>query len=398
MKKVQLFASASLLVLLLLACGPEAALAPAPQTPAQATAPVSTLVAAMPVAPAKSAWQEEWEKTQTAAQKEGTVAIHTSGGATTRNVLLEVAQVQRIKAEIVSMRTDEFVPRALAERRAGLYLNDIWVGGLVPAMVIKDDRPPGLLDPLASAFILPDLTDPASIKKVWYKGEIPWANSDQTIMVMTLTPRTPVVINTNLVKEGEVKSWRDVLNPKWKGKIIVGDPTVAGAGQLAICAIDSIMGWDYVKELAKLDPMVMRDQRQQMDWLAHGKAAIVVGPQPEQVTTFLKLGLPLKGITPSEGSWVSPGSSALSLFGKGPHVNAAKVFVNWVLSKEGQTAFALALGFQSTREDVTTQHLRPDDVRAEGGNYIKAYGEDFAKRQAAVAKLAKDLFGPMVMK
>lgn len=313
-----------------------------------------------------------------------------------RTSLTEIAQKQGIDAEVVTARGDEFVVRIQAERRAGLYLHDIWISG--PGPMLSSAKPAGLMQSIEPALILPDVTDPDRIKKVWYKGELPWVDRDRMSFVSFITAQTPIVINTNLVRDGEIKSWRDLLDPKWKGKIIVNDPSVSGAGQLGLAAIDGIMGWDYVKELSRMDVTVMRDQRLQLEWLAHGKASVLVPPKPDALREFLKLGLPIKALVPSEGTWVSPGSSGLGLILKEAHPNAAKVFINGLLSQEGQKIFAVNVGFQSAREDVTTTHLRPEDIRQEGVKYFNGYGEEFSAgaRRVEVNKLLKDLFGPMV--
>lgn len=379
-----------------LACTPQAAPTPQSQPPLPAAAPAPMPAASAPAAPSKPAWQVQWDNTLEAAKKEGSAVILTSGGANIRAALMQVAQMQGIKGEVIGARSEESLAKVLVERRAGLYLDDINVGGYNSMIIFA--KPAGAADPVDSAFILPDLTDPVVIKKTWYLGQLPWVDKDHVTLASTLSARTPIVINTELVKEGEIKSWRDVLDPKWKDKVILGDPTVVGSGQMGVAALESIMGSDYLRQLANIKPIVMRDQRQQMDWLSHGKVAIVVAPQPDAVIAFMKIGAPIKGIVPAEGTWVSAGSSCLSLFNKAPHPNAAKVFINGLLSKEGQTVFSRAVGFQSTRVDVATDHLRPEDIRQDGVKYFQGYTEDFVNATTRLQQPIKDLFGPLIAK
>lgn len=386
-----------LTIVLLVACAPKAAPA-APQAPGPAAVPAaaSAPAASIAAAPAKPAWQQKWDDTLAAAKKEGRVAMHTGGGAAIRGALMDIARAQGLDPEVVSTRSDEFQTKVLAERRAGLYLYDIWLSGA--STMVGEAKPAGVLQSMDSALILPDLTDPERIKKVWYKGELAWVDQGHAVFATTLTAQTPIVINTNLVKDGEIKSWKDLLDPKWKGgKILVNDPS-GSAGQLGFAAIEGIMGWDYIKEIAKMEPIVLRDQRQQLEWLAHGKAYVLIPPKPDVLKEFLKLGVPIKALVPSEGTWVSTGSSGLGFISREPHPNAARVFINALLSKEGQTVFSLATSFQSTREDVPTDHLRPEDVRQEGVKYFKAYTEQSLIRTNELRVPFREMFGPLMAK
>jgi ABC-type Fe3+ transport system substrate-binding protein len=78
---------------------------------------------------------------------------------------------------------------------------------------------------------------------------------------------------------------------------------------------------------------------------------------------------------------------------RAPHPNAAKVFLNWLLGKEGQTAFAKAMGYVSRRVDVTTDHVPPYWVPQEGVKYWAGYYEEVATMTPEQEKFLKQVFG-----
>lgn len=398
MWETRLAALASLLVLLLAACAPEAAPAPQMPAPAVAPAPAPAPAAAVPVAPAKPAWEQEWERTLVAAKKESRVIIHTVGGGEVRLAFTKIAKLQGIDAEVISMRTAELLPKVFAERRAGLYLNDIYIGG--GQTMLNTAKPAGIMEAIDSALILPDVTDPQLIKKVWYRGELPWCDKDHTVFLLSLQPGLAITINTNLVKPDEVKSWRDVLDPKWKGKFAFNDPSIGGYPQMAVQTMVHLIGEDSVKELVQAKPIIIRDQRQLVEWLAFGKIAIAMPTPVDIVTEFLRAGAPIKPIIPQEGTWLGAGNAGnMILFKNAAHPNASKVFINLITSKEGQDILAPAGGFNSTREDVSTAHLLPGLARTAGGKYFPAYNEENSTVDwPVIGKMIKEVFAPLLTK
>lgn len=383
-----------LVMLLVLACAPQAA--PAPAAPAPAPAARSAPAPAAPAAAAKPAWQAEWEKTLAAARQEGKVIVHTVGGGAVPDALRKIARTQGIEAEVIVLRPAEIWPKVVGERRAGLYLNDVYLGGVTSPITVA--KPAGVWQPLDSAFILPDLTDPELIKKVWYQGTLNWVDRDHSLLIIARQPGTAIAINTDLVRPDEMRSYRDLLNPKWKGKLGLNDPTTPGYGSMAVQAMVILMAEDYVKGLANMDPIIIRDQRQQVDWLAHGKIAMAIAPAVEVVVEYLNAGAPnIKIVIPQEGTWLGTGNSgSMGFFKNPPHPNASKVFINWLTSKEGQEIMAPAGGFHSTRVDVSSAHLLTGLARVEGVKYADTTSEDAIVQSLSTSKLARDLFGPLI--
>ncbi len=233
------------------------------------------------------------------------------------------------------------------------------------------------------------------IKKAWFQGELPWMDKEHMAFMLTLQPGLAMAINTDMVKPDEVKSWRDLLDPKWKGKWAFFDP--AGSGGYGANCFQTLlytMGEDFVRALANEKPLITKDKRLPVDWLAHGKVAIAVAPAPEVLVEFTQAGVGnIKPVTPQEGTWVAGGAlGAIGLFEHSAHPNSAKVFTNALTGKEAQEMIGPASGLQSTRADVSTAHLAPGMARVEGVKYYKVYTEENLAKQVETAKLAAQLF------
>ena len=126
-----------------------------------------------------------------------------------------------------------------------------------------------------------------------------------------------------------------------------------------------IKGEEYLKKLAGQKLALSRDQRVLAEILAKGKVALVAGLTYYSLSPFLKAGLPVKPLpTPREGLYASGGSGHLTIMKNPPHPNGTKVFVNWLLSKEGQEIFSKAIGQGTRRLDVDTKWLQEFGVLA----------------------------------
>jgi ABC-type Fe3+ transport system substrate-binding protein len=95
-----------------------------------------------------------------------------------------------------------------------------------------------------------------------------------------------------------------------------------------------------------------------------------------------------------EGSYLTPGNGSFSVMNGAPHPNALKVYLNWFLSQDGQTAWARAAGHASRRVDVPTDHLNPAVVPAPGGNYTEKYSESQVRLQEEVEQYMRTVIRP----
>ncbi len=394
MKRTVIMVLSLLLVIAFLAaCAPAA---PAPQAPAPAPVPAAPAPAPQVAAPAvkgpaQPAWQEEWDKLVAATKREDTFTMAATIGNSVRTAVSERFKKSfGISTETILGRGSQIAAKVASERRAGIYAYDMYIGGT--NTLISSLKPKGFFVPLEPVFILPELTDPEIMKKTWWQGQPFWIDKEHYTLAITITTDWGIAVNTDLVKSGEFTSWRDLLNPKWQGKVGIPDPTTAGAGGVWFTAMYNVMGEEYLKELATTKPIIVRDDRLVMEWLAHGKLAMLCSPDDETLKDFLKVGAPIQSVRPKEGTWVSSGASGLAMFDKAPHPNVAKLFVNWILSKEGSETFAVPSYAQAVRLDVTTEHLHPNQVRKSGATDFMKDREEELLKSNWYQDLAKKIF------
>lgn len=339
------------------------------------------------------AWQDNWDKIVKEAKKEGKVVIYSTASSVLRVPLSQPFQAKYgISVEMYFGRGAEVAQKLITERKAGIYITDIYNGG--SGTPVRQIKPTGALDPLEPALILPEVKDP----QYWYGG-LRWVDPpDNTLLSFLAYPNHNLAVNSTLVKPEEIKSYRDILNPRFKGKIVLNDPTIAGSGNKSFRILAwHIMDIDFFRELARLEPVIVRDQRLQVEWLAQGRSYITFAPTPEIVKEFTDAGAPLAFASPAEGTYLSAGNGNVALINKAAHPNAARLFVNWLLSKEGVTVFSKNYGAQSARLDVSTEGLIPESMRKPGVKYwLGGDTEVFQLQEPDQTKVALEIFGPLM--
>lgn len=363
---------------LLAACSAPAA--PAPTSAPKAAEPAAKTDSAKPsdaaaksVAPAAPAGASPLDALVGPAKQEGEVVIFMgrAGSRQLRDAVAEFEKKYGVKATAVVGSGNENSEKVLAERDTGLFTGDIWMGGLTTMNTRL--MPKGVLDPIGASFLLPEITD----KSLWWGGKHLYGDPQQShIFLFAASPNAYLSYNTNLVKPEEITSWKDLLEPKWKGKIISRDPTVSGTGSsLAGFYHHPELGQDFLRKLY-LDQEVAltKDGRQGAEWLALGKYSLYFIQSGNDPRELKGQGLPVEEIVKplKEGAWLgSGGTGTLGIFNKAAHPNAAKLFVNWWLSKEGQAA---AMKFnpedESLREDISKDAVLPEYRRIAGANYV----------------------------
>ncbi|MBI4331050.1 MAG: extracellular solute-binding protein [Chloroflexi bacterium] len=346
-----------------------------------------------PQASARAAWEEDWENTLREARKEGSVTVYTGYGADLTSVLAKAMQTKYgLNAEFVSARSAEIAERVMREQLSRTNMADVINIGVSQMQLAL--WPANALQPLKPVIIRPDVLDPAA----WWQKRTPWVDRETaTVFQMFAYANAPVAVNSDLVKPEEIKGYKDLLAPKWKGGIVLDDPTISGPGQQLMTMVAySLMDLDYVRDFIKQEPALARDRTLQTQWLVRGKYPILVGVAPEQFYKLINEGAPVRFITPAEGAYVTPGFGCLAIPKAAPHPNAAKIFINFLLSQEGQTLASKALGLQSGRVDVPTDHLLPAQVRLPGVKYVSSTDEEFLAKEVDLKKRVVELFQPLM--
>ncbi len=334
----------------------------------------------------------EWDELVKAAKKEGRVSLKGPPGAKVRRALTKGFEKNfpGIKVEYGGGRGGELAAKIIRERRAGIYTTDVWLGGLGTQLSLL--RPQGVQDPIRPALILPEVKDP----KNWRDNRLEFADNERKYALVFVNQSGSILgYNTELVKPKDVpKSLQDILDPKWKGKIISTDPTASGPGRATYTWLYKVIGPEYIRALGKQKIVFTRDRRSQADQVARGAYLLGLGFSNVDAKPFYDAGAPLKlAWHLSEGSYASASYGGSALINRAPHPNAAKVYINWVLGKEGQTLLAEAAGWVSRRRDVPS--LDPAMELKPGVKYFPIYTEDvaFIYKTKAYRKLMKEAFG-----
>jgi iron(III) transport system substrate-binding protein len=285
-------------------------------------------------------WKDDWDKSVEAAKKEGQLVLY--GSADFEKLFAEFnKKYPEIKIIGVFGRGADVAKRFMAERRAEKYLADLYVNGQTTGYNVFYKAK--ALDPIPPLLVLPEVTDTSK----WWQGKHHYVDPEgQYLLNINGETRIVVGYNTKLVNPAEIKSYWDLLNPKWKGKIVAYDPTLGGAGDaMRFFYYQKSLGPEFIKRiLTETDIIISSDTRQMGDWLAGGKFALsLFGPVSRMDLDIMQIqGLPVSWFAPEhlkEGAYITAGSGGVALINKAPHLNAAKVGLNWLLSREGQIAY-----------------------------------------------------------
>jgi ABC-type Fe3+ transport system substrate-binding protein len=302
----------------------------------------------------KAAGPAEWDILVDAAKKEGKVTVSIPASAEMRKQLEEQFKKRYgVEVEVFTGRGSAAVRRMADEFKAGVRHFDLHIGG--SSSIVSGMLDEGILDPIEPWLALPEVKDP----KQWWGGHLWVDNAKRFVYTFQAYLSEVIWYNSELVKPNEIRSLDDFLNPKWKGKIGYLDPRTPGAGDSTWAFMWRVKGEDYLKQLVAQDLYLGRDQRQLAESLAKGRVAVMIGLSYYSYLPFLKAGLPIKTLpTLKEGNYGTGGSGNLAIIKAPAHPNSTKVFVNWLLGREGQEIVSRALGQATRRLDVDTRFLR----------------------------------------
>jgi ABC-type Fe3+ transport system substrate-binding protein len=333
---------------------------------------------ALEAAEAKPEWQVEWEKTIEAAKREGKLSVYFWQGGNLEKVILAFQKkFPEIQVTTVGGRGSKFVVRLTSEQRAGKYLADVCMCGVTSPYEVLHKQTKAL-DPIKSAFLLPEVIDESK----WWEGKHHFQDPEgQYIFAFWGRPSaTRVSYNSSLVDPRDFKSYWDILNLKWKGKIIAIDPNESAGGWRALYYKPSV-GAEFLRRLfGQSDITVTREDRQAADWLATGRFAL--GLFVTGVPEAKAQGLPVdefKDTNFKEPPSLDTGANGtIVLLKQAPHPNAAKLFINWFLSREGQSLYQEIMNtrfdyVESMREDIAKESIPAEYRRRKGVKYVNMF-------------------------
>jgi ABC-type Fe3+ transport system substrate-binding protein len=358
-------------------------------------------------AQAEPNWQQRWEKVLSGAKTEGKVVVFGPPGDLVRKAMTEGFKraFPGIDIEYSGGTGGEQASKIRAERDGGIYSVDAVLSGTTTYNVLL--KPMGALDPITPALILPEVAD----VKYWRDNTLDFSDKEGKYNIVFGAQLTHMLIyNLSEVKAQEIDELHKLLDPKWKGRIVINEPLSPGPGNLTFRWIWDVLGaekaTDFYKKIRAQAGTVDRDQRRQIEWVVQGKYAMILGPNSAVAEQLLQRGLKF-GVSPEfkdYGAAVSAGFNSAMLVNKAPHPNAATVFLNWVLGREGQTAWSKAMNILSRRVDVPTAHLPSYIIPKPGGGYWSrnykpgdrywiSYGEQNVRRSKEEEETLKEVFG-----
>ena len=347
---------------------------------------------------AQTDWKKDWEQTVAAAKKEGQVAVY---------IYRYEGLLQNFKREFpginvvaVTGRGNELTNRVMSERRAGKFIADVYSSG--PGGNVNVLHKGKALDPIKPLLTLPEVVDESK----WYGKEHRYADPEgrHVFAYLAKASDTQLAFNSGLVNPKEIKSYWDITQPKWKGKIVSLDPRDNGlGGAMQFFYYHPELGPEFIKKFfATMDIQFAKNFRQITDWLAQGRYAICFGCKDS--TKAKNQGLPVEDFETTkwkEGSSFTAGGGSLSFLNRAPHPNAAKVFINWFLSRRGQIALQ-KLGDvddppNSRRIDIPKDDVPPAHRMAPDGNYFDVIKPEYAD-QKPIADLVREIMAALEAK
>lgn len=334
-----------------------------------------SLIFAVPALAQQKGWEKEWIEILAAAKKEGKVVVEGTPDPTTRQEIPAKFEARfGIPVEYMAGRGGVVSARIRTERRAGAYTTDVYFGGLTNLAVMYKEK---ILDPIKPILILPDVLDSSK----WKKGSL-WFSDPEERYILRLFNfvSQKLHINTRYVNPAELNSIKGLLHPKWRGKISGDDPSLSGSGGFTAATFYAQHGEEFVRKLyIDQKPFITRERRMLTDGLARGTYPISLDAPSGEVKRLQDEGFPMKTFNsfPDSPGRLSAGSGLVALLNKAPHPNAARLFINWIASREGLEVYSRARLIPTTRSDVDESFLPPEIIPLREQKYFDAYDWNF---------------------
>jgi len=334
---------------------------------------VSAVASAAEVRPATT---QEWESLVKKAEDEGEVAVYATDSIGNTQMIWAAFQKRYPKIKLVGTsvgRGSDLFPKLFSERRAGKFLADVFLAG--PTAIHLNLYPAKVIEPIPPILVHPGVTDLSK----WWMGKHHYVDPEgqYNFMYESALYGPPLSFNTNVINEKDIKSAWDLVQPQWKGKyaVLQMGPT-QGSTAMTYVYHHPQLGPKFIEKIYRdMEPTFFRDLRQGTDWLSSGKFPLCF--LCRRIDRAALQGLPVAELDPyaiAEKPGIGSGSGALVLMNRHPHPNAAKVFINWFLSLEGQIAFRQAntdeFRIGSLREDLPQEILPPLARRRKDKDYL----------------------------
>jgi iron(III) transport system substrate-binding protein len=309
-----------------------------------------------------------------AAKKEGKVVWYTSLALPTAEKIgkLFEAAYPGIKVEVQRTGSQRILQRVMQEQQANLKLVDV---------IHTSD---------AGHFVL--LKEKKLLMKYTPAGvdAFPAGFKDKDGYYFTLRATVNVIAyNTKLVSAAEApKTWKDLLDPKWKGKLVTAHPGYSGVISTHVLALVHLHGWDYFKQLAQNKLMLVQSAVDPAGVVASGERAVAVDGGDYYYYQMKKKGNPIEVVYPKEGVPLVVSPTAIASFA--PHPNAAKLFTDFTFTRELQQVMADSEGLYTGHPEVKYPTDKPklSDLKL-----LNVEAEELEKRNEEIKSRFVEFFG-----
>lgn len=374
-----------------------------------ATAP--TQPPAIPVTPGTAKkplvpnFEREWARLAAAAKQEGKLIVNfgRSGARDYGSFFKAFEEKFGIKVTVGRGSGRDQIDRTLAERAGGIFKMDVLATGL--SSLLQRMVPSGALEPMENLLFHPEVVD----KSLWRDGVHRHADKEQRLIFLMAgrTDATELAINTKLLKPDSIKSYRELLDPKWRGKIVTWHPVlqpIAEAGMGSIFYSKELGPEWFRRFYTEQKPFLVTEDRMFQDALLAGSHPIGVftGPMKAAIDRLDKDGFPVAIVigTPGEGLQAEApgidigGGGAITVLKRPANPNAQKLFINWLLGREGQWLLQAVRGeYQSFRADISNENVLPHfRLPKKGPLLVEAADPESERRRKEMRKRMEEFF------
>ena len=198
-----------------------------------------------------------------------------------------------------------------------------------------------------------------------------------------------IAYNPKSVAEKDApKTWKDLLNPKWKGKMVSAHPGYSGIIMTHVLALVNLYGWDYFRELAKNGLHVVQSTNDPAGIVASRERPVGANRAEYFYYKTQKQGNPIKIIYPNEG--IPLVVSPVAIAKDAPHPNAAKLFSEYIFAKESQQLLADREGLYTGHPEVTYPADKP---KLKDLKLLSVDADELEKKNAEIKKRFVEFFG-----
>ena len=306
------------------------------------------------VQPTRAQTPPSWDAAVKAAETEGVVNVHGGPGRAFQTALIDgfAKAFPKIKINYDGAPGREAMPKIVRERQAGIFKWDVYVGG--PTSLLPALKPIKALKELRSELILPEVLN----DKAWRDGfDAGWMDVDGKYMyAFDFTEESTVVVNWDFVKPDSLRTAADLMKPEFAKKIVSSDPRLLGDPVSSFQSLHATFGEQFVIDMFSKQTIVFTgNRRQATEWVVRGIHPIGIAIPPDELKSFQAQGLG-KNIRPfrvdTKTAVGGSGFGNVAILENAPHPNAARVYVNWLLSQQGQDGWGKTMERNSRRLDV----------------------------------------------